>query len=247
MNTNKVEAWKGFKDFKVYKKVKESGEIFSLYIKPVDGTSVIEHKAGQFIGIKVKTDAENMKKVIRMYSLSSVPSEEFYRVTIKLVEDGRMTNYLNDNINVGDIIEVMAPRGAFFLNKEKVDKPVVLLGGGIGVTPVFSMLQDIDENIETHFIYSLRNKEAECFLEDIKEFDKLDNTKVTTFFTRPLEGELEGKDFDIKGRVTKEWLASNVPLDAEFYFCGNKGFTEMLETTLEELGVEKDRIHFEFF
>ena len=247
-NMTKVEPWKGFKDFVVKKKVMENDDIFSLYLEPSDGSKVALPKAGQFIGIKIKTEDEAMKKVIRMYSLSMKPNEDYYRVSIKVVEGGKMTNYLLNNINEGDVLEVTAPKGAFVLNKEKTDKPLVLLGGGIGVTPVLSMLYDVVGTREDiHFVYSLRNMKAECFLEDIKKYKNEGLINGTIFFTRPLEGEVEGKDFDIKGRLTKEWMAENLPLNGDFYFCGNKGFTELVENSLLELGVEKENIHFEFF
>lgn len=243
-----VEPWKGFKDFTVKKKVIESEEIFTLYLEPTDGRKVVLPKAGQFIGIKVKSEDEEMKKVIRMYSLSMKPNEDYYRVSIKLVEGGKMTNYLLNNINEGDILEVTPPKGLFTLNKENTKKPLVLLGGGIGVTPVLSMLYDVvgtRDNI--YFVYSLRNMKVECFLKDIKEYREKGLINANIFFTRPLEDEIEGKDFDKKGRMTKEWMAENLPLDGDFYFCGNKGFTELVQNSLLELGVEKDNIHFEFF
>lgn len=252
-NTNvieavKVEPWKGFKDFVVKKKVMENDDIFSLYLEPVDGSKVAMPKAGQFIGIKLKTEDEALKKVIRMYSLSMKPNEDYYRISIKVVEDGRMTNYLLDKINEGDLLEVTAPKGAFALDKEKTDKPLVLLGGGIGVTPVLSMLYDVvGTRDDIHFVYSLKNMKAECFLEDVVKYKNEGLINGTVFFTRPLENEVEGKDFDIKGRLTKEWMAENLPLNGEFYFCGNKGFTELVEKSLLELGVEKENIHFEFF
>lgn len=245
---DKVEPWKGFKDFIVKKKVMENKDIFTLYLEPKDGTKVAMPKAGQFIGIKLKTEDEALKKVIRMYSLSMKPNEDYYRVTIKLVEDGRMTNYLLNNINEGDLLEITSPKGGFTLDKENTERPIVLLGGGIGVTPVLSMLYDVVGTREDiHFVYSLKNMEAECFLEDVKKYKNEGLVNTTIFFTRPLENEKEGQDFDIKGRLSKEWMAENLPLNGKFYFCGNKGFTEMVEQSLIDLGVEKENIHFEFF
>lgn len=247
LNAQKDYSWNGFRDFTVYKKAFESEDIISLYLKPNDEMGLAKIKAGQFIGIKIKTDNEDFKKVIRMYSLSSSPSDDFYRVTIKIVENGKMTNYLKDNIEEGSVLEVMKPRGNFYLEKTDIKRPVVLLGGGIGVTPVYSMLQHINDDFETYFIYSLRNKNSKCFLNEINSFKNSKNTKVHTFFTRPLENEILGQDFDYEGRIDKEWIENNLPLNADFYFCGNKGFTETLKEILQELGVQEDRINFEFF
>ena len=240
-------TWKGFKEFEVYKRVEENKEIISLFLKPVDGSKVPLHKSGQFIGIKViDKDNEEVSKLVRMYSLSSEPSEDYYRITIKIVEDGRLTPYLRDNIKEGDILNVMAPRGHFFLDTEATT-PVALLGGGIGMTPVFSMLQDKLEGRNVDFIYSYRNEEESCFLDEVIEYNKKDNIKVTTFCTRPTENDKALSKYDVEGRINKEWIAENLDLSGDFYFCGNKAFTETLKESLAELGVTEDRIHYEFF
>lgn len=240
-------TWNGFRDFAVYKKVYESKDIISLYLKGNDDLGLAEMKPGQFIGIKVKTEDAELKKVVRMYSLSSTPKDDFYRVTIKIVEGGQLTTYLDKNLKEGDLLEVMMPKGNFKLEKEKINRPIVLLGGGIGVTPVYSMLKDIDDSKDTYFIYSLRNKDSECFLEDVRSYKNSNNTKVNIFFTRPLNNEKLGIDYDFQGRISEEWIKNNLPLDGEFFFCGNKGFIDTVKEALENLKVDKDRIHYEFF
>lgn len=240
-------TWKGFKEFKVYKRVEENKEIISLYLKPVDGSKVPVHKSGQFIGIKViDENNEAVSKLTRMYSMSSEPSEDYYRITIKIVEDGRLTPYLRDNIHEGDILNVMAPRGHFFLDTD-AKTPVALLGGGIGMTPVYSMLQDKLDGRKVDFIYSYRNEEESCFLDEVIEYGKKDNIKVTTFCTRPTESDKASKKYDVEGRINKAWIAENLDLSGDFYFCGNKAFTEALKESLAELGVAEDRVHYEFF
>lgn len=246
---DKVESytWKGFRDFIVYKKVYESKDIISLYLKPNDHLGIAEMKPGQFIGIKVKTEDDELKKVLRMYSLSSIQNDDYYRVTIKVVEDGKLTTYLDKDLKEGDLLEVMTPRGNFKLEKENIKRPIVLLGGGIGVTPVYSMLKDIDDSLDTYFVYSLRNKESQCFLKEINSYKNSKNTKVEIFFTRPLKNEKLGIDYDFQGRISKEWIKDNLPLHGEFFFCGNKGFIETVKEALESLDVDKERIHYEFF
>ncbi|MGL5821229.1 MAG: FAD-binding oxidoreductase [Sarcina sp.] len=247
MNDLNSGEWQGFKDFTVYKKVFETKNIISIYLKPIDGSKVYKHKAGQFIGIKMKTENKEIASLVRLYSISSIPNNEFYILTIKVVEDGRMTNYIKDYLHEGDEILVTMPKGKFALEKEHLDEKIVLLGAGIGVTPVYSMLQDIQGSVNIHFVYSLRNRENDCFIDEIKAYDKLPKTKVDIFFTRPLERERKMRDFDYEGRITKEWIVEHLPLDASFYFCGSKNFAQMIETTLLELGVAKEKIHCEYF
>lgn len=246
MSEKNMEAWKGFRDFYIEKKVYESKDIISLYLKPKDNLGLADIKAGQFIGVKIKNADEKMKKAVRLYSISSKPNENHYRITIKIVEGGMITNYIDKIIKVGDILEVTTPKGNFKLENEKIIRSIVLLGGGIGVTPVYSMLQHIDSEVKKQFVYSLRNRESQCFLDEIKAY-KSENTKVDIFFTRPLKEDKEGIDFDVSGRLSKEWIKDNVDLNSDFYFCGNKGFIDTVKESLEILGIEKERIHYEFF
>ncbi|WP_317311239.1 FAD-binding oxidoreductase [Clostridium thermobutyricum] len=96
--------WKGFKDFVVYKKYYESDSVVSIYIKPKDGSKITLPKPGQFVGIR-------FNNLIRLYNISCIPNTDFYRLTIDLIENGKMSNYISNTIQIGDTIECTVPKG----------------------------------------------------------------------------------------------------------------------------------------
>src|SRR5690606_8661651 len=118
-------GWDGFIDFEVADKVKESEVITSLYLKPIDGQQVPTFKPGQYITVRVHIPGEQYT-LNRQYSLSVAPGREYFRISVKkeaeFVPNGKVSNYLHDQVSVGNTIEVSAPAGDFHLN-EKEDAP----------------------------------------------------------------------------------------------------------------------------
>lgn len=246
-NIENVQPWKGFKDFIVDKKIMENEEISTLYLKPIDGKKVVLPKAGQFIPLKINSGNEKYD-VVRSYSLSNKPNDEYYRVTIRKVEDGRASVYLTDVVEEGDVIGVRSPVGRFFLKDAAKERPVVFLGAGIGITPVLSMVHVAVENRENiKYIEVFRNSDYQVLHQEVEGYvkDKLIDNIV--FYTRPLDKDKFGDDYHVKGYLSKEWIENNLPLDAEFYFCGPREFMKSTEEALTELGVAKEDINFEFF
>lgn len=240
--------WEGFRELVLIKKEQVCDDIKSFYFKAKHGLKLKKYIAGQFIPIKIKTNDENMKEVIRTYSLSDIPNDEVYRISVKRIEGGVMSSYLHDNLKEGDVIEAMPPCGSFIINEDlSNDTPIVLLSGGIGVTPVLSMLLQNANKRDIHFIQAVQNSSIHPFANDIASVCKENNLKNTIFYSNPLDKDEQGKDYDIKGYVTKEWLEENVPLNADFYFCGPPIFMESLEKNLLELGVSENRINYERF
>lgn len=239
--------WKGFAKAKVWKKVKENEGICSLYMK-IDGQEgeLPAYEAGQFISIRVPFLDGGYSKV-RQYTLSSIENGSFYRITVKREEEGEVSRLLCDTIEEEDYVEITAPAGAFVL--KETEGPVVLIGGGIGITPMLTMaMKRAQSQEETHLIYSLPNGESVVFLDEIQEL-KEDNPKLKTTiaYSRPRTEDVPGKDYQHSGRLTQEWLAEHVNADAEFYFCGPVEFMRTMYHSLRQIGVSEDKIHFELF
>ncbi len=246
-NLENVQPWKGFKDFVVYKKVMENAEVSSLYLKPVDGEKVVLPKGGQFITIKINSGDEKYD-VVRSYSLSNKPNNDYYKITVRKVEDGRASVYLTNVVEEGDVVGVRPPAGRFCLKDAPKERPIVLIGAGIGITPVLSILKDtIGKRDNIKYVEIFRNSDYQVLHEEVEQFvaDKMIDNIV--FYTRPLEKNELGKDHHVQGYITKEWIADNLPLDADFYFCGSKDFSKSLQTYLTELEIAKEDINFEFF
>lgn len=239
-------AWKGFKELIVIDKVQEDDVTTSLYLKDLSGQELPHYQPGQFISVRVKTGEEEVSQA-RAYSLSSKSNGDYYRISIKKEDMGAVSPLLCDEVKAGDMLLSSAPVGKFYL-KESV-KPAILIGGGIGITPMLAMAQSL-ENVSrpVYFVYSTKNQNFHSFKDEILELkENFDNVNSTIFYTRPLGTEVEGKDYDVSGRISKEWMQENLPLHGDFYFCGPVPFMKTIYHNLVELGVDTESIHFEMF
>ncbi|MGL4763336.1 MAG: FAD-binding oxidoreductase [Sarcina sp.] len=247
-NLNNVQAWKGFKDFIVKKKVMEREDISSLWLEPVDGQKVVLPKAGQFVTLKINSGNERYD-VVRAYSLSNKPNTDFYKTTIRKVEDGRASVYLTDIVKEGDIIGVRPPAGRFYLkDTAPAEKPLVILGAGIGITPGLSMLHEaVGKRKNIKYIEIFRNSEYQVLHEEIEDYVKDGLVENIVFYTRPLDSNVKGEDYHESGYISKEWIFENLPKDGEYYFCGPKQFLTSTDEALKELGVAQEDINYESF
>lgn len=154
---------------------------------------------------------------------------------------------MHDNIQIGDTIEITEPLGKFILKDSK--KPLVLLSGGIGITPMMSMLyKAVEEDRDIIFVQAVLNSTAHTFKNEIDSIKKEhSNVKTAIFYQTPLESDQKGKDYDFEGVVTKEWMEENLPKDGEFYFCGPLGFMKHIYNTLKGMGISEENINYEMF
>jgi nitric oxide dioxygenase len=247
-------GWDGFRSFIVDRKVIESDVITSFYLKPVDQKEIADFLPGQYISIKLEIEGEEFTH-IRQYSLSDAPGKNYYRISVKREAgtanpDGMVSNYLHDTVTEGEILKVSAPAGDFVLDTEK-NTPVVLLSGGVGLTPMLSMLKTVVEvqpDRKVTFIHAAANGKVHALREEVESLTSLENVNSFFFYDSPTEEDRMNHNFDVEGYVTEEWLANNLPTaEAEFYFCGPVPFMRAINTSLKNLGVNAERIHFEFF
>ncbi|KAB2336144.1 NO-inducible flavohemoprotein [Cytobacillus depressus] len=242
-------GWEGFRSFIVDKKVEESDVITSFYLKPEDGGAIASYQAGQYLTVKVKPeDQENTH--LRHYSLSDAPGKYYYRISVKREDKGVVSNYLHQTIQTGDVLLISAPAGDFVL--ESNNKPAVLLSGGVGLTPMVSMLNTIVEQQperEVTFIHGALNSRVHAMKEHVAQLAN-EHAKVKSFvaYSEPTEEDRAAKSFDKEGYVDLEWLKSILPNNqADFYFCGPTPFMKIMYRNLTEWGIPVENIHFEFF
>lgn len=235
-----------FKQFKVEKKVKENDVVTSFYLKPANNTELKVHNAGQFISIKPIKTGENSDEM-RQYSLSMKPGSEFYRISVKREDKGLISNYMHNEVNEGDIVSITDPVGIFTLKDS--DRPLVLISGGIGVTPVMSMLyKGVESNRQIIFAQAVINSNVHTFKEEVNNLSlEHENLKTTIFYSNPLEEDKLGIDYDYEGHITKEWIIGDLPRNGDFYFCGPLGFMKHIFDCLTEMGISKEYIHYEAF
>jgi nitric oxide dioxygenase len=254
----KAGGWNGYRKFVVERKVPESDIVTSFYLKPADGGPLPAYEPGQYVTVRIEHPKTPTSP--RNYSLSDRPGTGYYRISVKrepgLTADapnGLISNYLHDVVNVGDQIDLGPPCGEFSIPEEvPVERPVVFLAGGIGVTPLMSMAKSLVQRkvkAPIQFVHAARNSRLQALGRELRDLAK-ESSNVTTHvvYDAPLETDLGEKRCDSVGGVTKEFLRDQTPYQtATYYFCGPKPFMQCIYASLKELGVGDDRINFEFF
>lgn len=244
-----VGGWRGFKDFVVVDKVKESDVITSFYLEPKDGSVVPDYEAGQYLTVRIQApDAEY--KQIRHYTLSSKPNGKQFRISVKREADftpnGVVSTYLHDEVEVNDVIEASAPAGMFTLEEEVT--PVAFISGGVGITPMLSMLDKLAEEKSTRdisFLHAAQNEKVHAFHEDVKELiGSLDNAKYVYGYSDPVNKDGEQT---FNGFVNKEILQQVAQENTTFYVVGPVGFMEHVANLLTEMNVPVENIKYELF
>jgi ferredoxin-NADP reductase len=253
-------GWKGLRKFEVARKVSEGGDICSFYLVPHDGKPLCSFKPGQYLTFNLKVPG-HAAPVVRCYSLSaSTAKQEYYRVSIKRIPPprdkpelppGLSSGFFHDQVEEGAILDVKAPAGHFFIDTDS-DAPVVLIGGGVGITPVLSMLEslmDHGSHREVWFFYGVRNHAEHIMEEHLRMADQLhDNVHIRVCYSDPDEDSVEGVHYHHGERVSVELFKRILPSNNyQFYICGPPPMMDSLTTDLEAWGVPRDDIHFEAF
>jgi len=258
-------GWTDWKDFGCNKKVKESVEITSFYLKPSDGKSLPLFFPGQYISVQLRVPGLDYLQA-RQYSLSAAPNPNFYRISVKREKSldptdtsqhkhpGWLSNVLHDSFNENDTIRVSYPRGDFYLDPKKPSTaPIVLISGGVGLTPLLSILETLSEQKSERkisWVHATRSSYAQAFGKHIESLVKgLPNARSAIFNEFPDEKQL---GFDYKGRMDLAKLdkEKNLHLSdktTEYYICGPEKFMVAMSGRLGEWGVGKERIKYEIF
>lgn len=241
-------GWNGWRAFVVENKIRESAVITSFVLRPRDGGKVVAHKPGQYLTFTF--DTPEQKGVKRNYSISQAANGETYRISVKREAQGLASGHLHDAIQVGDVLMATPPAGDFHL--KPAERPVVLLSGGVGLTPMVAMLEAIAADhpqLEAHFVHGALNGDVHAMAGQVRALAAAHGaTKVATFYSEPGAADVLGQTHDVEGFVSIDWLQAQTPFaTADFYLCGPKPFLRGLVSGLVEAGVEADRIHYEFF
>jgi ferredoxin-NADP reductase/MOSC domain-containing protein YiiM/ferredoxin len=242
-------AWPGFRPLRVSRIERESTSVVSLTLIPADGRPLVAALPGQFVILRIQPKP-NGPVLLRNYSLSDLPSADHYRVSIKLEVNGAASTYLHNQVRMGDLLDVAAPRGNFTL--QPGERQVVLLSGGVGATPVLAMLHSLAAEIsprEVWWLFGARNGKDHPFAEESRNLVKaVPRGKSFIAYSRPGSRDRPSVDFDASGRITVEALEKlGVPCDADFYLCGPAGFLLDLGDGLVAWGVSDARVHTEIF
>lgn len=241
-NARKLDGWRGARRFRVANKVQESEEITSFYLQPADGGGVAGFEPGQYIGLRLLIDGEEVR---RNYSLSTVPNGREYRISVKREPNGTASSFLHDRVAIGDTLEIFPPAGAFVLMDS--DRPLALITAGVGITPALAMFEAaLPARRPIHFIHYARHSGVHAFKEWVQSQSQR-HPHVQHFFaySEPRDGDRA----DAIGLVSCEQLAAWLPAerDLDAYFLGPRPFMRDVRRHLLQIGVPGNQCHYEFF
>ncbi|BDX35191.1 sulfurase [Mycobacterium antarcticum] len=247
--TSPPPAWTRFRPLRVSAVHDESHHVRSVSLTAPDGTPLPKWSPGQSITLRLLPDP-NGAPLIRNYSLSNEPGSADYRISVKREPRGLASGYLHGHVHPGDLLDVAAPRGTFFLSD--ADAPVILLSAGVGATPVLSMLHWLVATRSERplwWLHGARNGEEHPFAEECRDLlNQLPNSHSHVFYSRPTSTDRRGFDFTEQGRLSLEAIAGlGLPRDADAYLCGPSAFMTELSSGLATYGLDPSRVHTEIF
>jgi len=242
-------GWSGWRPFKVVNKIEESSEITSFYLEPNDHGVLPDFKPGQYVSVRLYVRETGYFQP-RQYSLSQAAGEASLRISVKKETglsdrpDGIVSSLLHSNINPGDLIELSAPFGEFLL-QEDTERPIILISGGVGITPMMAIthhLSKMNELSSVQFIHSARNPQVHAFKQITDEYAH-QGMKVSYFYDEGAseENEAQAGPFKLADFISED------PNNADYYICGPAGFMRYYLNELKHLGIEKKRIYAEAF
>lgn len=254
-------AWNGYRKFVIDRKVEEGDGVCSYYLLPHDQKPLPVYQPGQYLTFRLSVPGRE-KPVVRCYSLSDAHRPHCYRITVKRVfapreqpsvAPGLVSNYFHEQLAEGDILDVQAPRGNFVLDPDS-QRPAVLIGGGVGVTPLISMIRGVAESKsarELLLLYGVRNRRQHAFRDEVAQIvARHANIRCVVCYSQPGKEDsvAEGLDYHHHGRITLELIKGYLQsTNYEFYLCGPPAMMKMLTAKLAKWGVAPQDIHTEAF
>ncbi|WP_374351157.1 pyridoxamine 5'-phosphate oxidase family protein [Chitinimonas sp.] len=244
------DAWRPFRLSRV---VDESSVVRSFYLEPADNHGIAPFLAGQHLPIRLQLPGQD-KPVIRTYTLSQAPSDGGYRISVK--RDGLVSQYLHDQLKPGDLLDARAPQGSFTVDAGE-RRPLVLLAGGIGITPMLAMLRHVVfEGLRkrrvrpTWLFYATRTVEERAFDAELAQLAQQGGiaVRIVRLASQPAPQHQQGRDYEAQGRIDTSLLKSLLPFDDfDFYLCGPSAFTQSLYDGLRAMRINDERIFAEAF
>lgn len=233
-------GWTGWRFFKVAEKSKQTDNVTSFKLVPVDNGKMPEVKAGQYISVRVFVKGQDLIQP-RQYTVVKADATSL-TIAVKKVEAvekspaGMVSNTLHNDINEGDVVEVSFPVGEF--NLPEGNGELCLLSAGIGITPLFAMLKEAvqkDPTRKISFVHVCKNKEAIPFREELALVVKEGNASFEVFETSE------------HGRPSEDFFKSLVSQGADYCICGPVPFMKLAASELVKNGVAENKIHAEKF
>ncbi len=246
-NEEKPGGWRGFRPFVIRRVVEETADVKSLYLEPEDGAALASFRPGQYVGVKTQPDSSEFEE-IRQYSLSNAPGEAHYRLTVKAeshnaVAPGHVSNFLH-KARIGDSLLLQPPTGDFIVERRSTHP--VCIGGGIGITPLVSMLLNaINEgkNLQNLvFIHCCQEASQHVMHDELRALGEQHNFAYYVAYERGDGADHLGY---VNAAVLQKWLPNRPK--GEVYLCGPTPFMAAMSMLLSRLGYTDDQLHYEIF
>lgn len=258
--------WRGWRKFKIAKKVQESENIVSLYLTPSDGEKLPPYLPGQYVSLQLKPPKLGHFQS-RQYSMSAAPRQEgdYYRISIKREDGvesrsppGILSNMIHNDLKQGDEVELSHPQGEFFVDPNdsaKIGVPLVLISAGVGATPLMSILDSVSgRSRPIAWIQAALTESRIPFIEQVKEIAERNTDVKSSVFLESggMTGPYKGFATAYMGRIVLENLDREKDLflgndKTQYAICGPQEWMISLRRALVGLGVSQDRVMLELF
>ena len=231
---------RGFHTLKISTLTKVTADTVKMELDvPSELRTEFDFIPGQYLNFAISIDGKEER---RSYSICS-GREDKLAVAIKQVENGKVSNWFNNEAKAGDELLISKAQGSFTRNEDA--KFIVAIAAGSGITPIVSIGKDIESAGHKMKLFFSSKTEDSIILKS--ELDELNNTEISYFLTQ------EAKDGFYPGRITKESLTTQIKAQLEllkadgFFICGPEKMIKDIVSTLEEFGVAPDKINYELF
>ena len=236
-------GWRGTRALRVVRKQRESELITSFYLQPADGAPLLRFQPGQYLTLVLEIEGQTLR---RNYSLSDAPGQPWYRISVKREDGGLVSNWLHDQVAVGALVQAQAPAGEFTLD-EAAARPLVLVTGGVGITPAMAMLETAaGSGRPIRFIHAARHGGVHAFRARVDELARAHgNVEAVYVYDEPRADD----DAHVPGRVDRALLAAHLPADrdVDLYLLGPRPFMQSVYADGLALGIPAERLRYEFF
>lgn len=242
-------GWVGWRPFRVSRRVVESETVTSFELVPQDGRPVMRHVPGQYLSFRLDVPGHGAER--RNYSISSAPGSASYRISVRRIDNGVVSDWLHDSVKEGTVLQVSAPAGDFTLG-DPAPASIVFLSAGVGLTPFMSMLGALDAStarIPVRFVHTTRTPGTEAFGPAIRDLAARGMLRADIFYSRATpQAAQDATGVTLHaGRMTPAWLTQEIDRAATYYICGPDGFMRDTVATLKAAGVPDSHIRYEFF
>lgn len=245
---NQPGGWAGYAPLRVERKVVESETITSFHLASTTGEPLPSFLPGQYLGVKVQVPDSPFEQ-IRQYSLSQISNGRTYRISVKresapahiaAAQNGLISNHLHSSVHEGDTILAHVPQGDFVLRDS--DKPVVLLSGGVGITPAICMFEHLarySSQRSVLFVHATLQRGHHAFRDEARALAAANpHTRALIYYEKVTAADRQGEHYDLAGRISIDSLRPYLPQEAaDFYYCGPVGFMAAVEGVLDSLNV----------